>query len=163
MNFVTVADRYPPAAAERLAKAPTKEDASDLIWYDRALHREDDALALYDSWPEGDPRRKALGPHVVNALRGNKRWAEALAAEGIADPVADLREQLRAAESDRERENIVRMSSIRVLGLAQAKKDAEAKKLIAAMFEADSSMMTRADLKETLDLGGRADLLPPAR
>ncbi len=162
-----LADRR-AARAERLnAGKGTRDDASELASIDMMTGRMPDTLALYDSWPKGDPRRKVLGPSVEGRLFSMKRYEEAIEAAGIDDHAAEFTKRwnepgMSPGDTKRFREYVLDEAGMWARGLAAAKLDARAKALLETVLKADPSPAAREKLKKFLTEVGRADLLPPA-
>jgi hypothetical protein len=102
--IVKLGETYAPAiealrerqekAAQRILEGDNVlEDALEFERLNRALNQELRTLALYDTLPRGDPRRKEMGRVVFEALVGARRYPDALEAM----PLETMRQQIRSS------------------------------------------------------------------
>ncbi|MDX6769561.1 MAG: thioredoxin family protein [Elusimicrobiota bacterium] len=160
-----------PAAAEALearrAAAWATVDASTegaraaltVAGIDRWSGAPDRTLRDYDALPSADPRRAVLGPRVTRQLLAAKRYEDCLSAHDTPDFAARFGREFGGAQDGRR--DIGRSEAADWLAaLAGARRDEEARRLIARVTALDPAPEAAAALRRGLTATGRADLMP---
>ncbi len=100
---------YPPALAElkrrrdaakakALGNSANTEEAQDYGWISSALGDSGAALKLWNQFPAGDPRRRAIGGQVYVQLVDEKRYAEAVEAHPFESMIDSMEMTRRSIE-----------------------------------------------------------------
>lgn len=166
--IIQLGERYPPALAalrERQAAARAKYlevgDMGDVLsrfaFITRALRDQGAMIALFDSLPVADQRRREVGNQAYNEFVEARRYKDAVASRSL-----DLSETRfgTAKGNPRMLAVMMKMSARDLEALAGAGSNERANSLMAKMLSLDGSAENRALLRTHLERAGRLDLLP---
>jgi hypothetical protein len=177
-EIAKLARNYPPALealrARRekaetamMANAGDRNAARDFSALTRTLGEQPRMMEIYDRLPASDPRRGILGAELFEALLGQKRYVDALAAQPYERMVA--RFETVVQDSNRPASSEMAQRSLRNLAVANAAKQIEvlagagdvanARTYAGRVLALDNSPETRSLLRNHLARAGHPDLL----
>ena len=183
LQLSRLGENYPPAldalrerrdrAEQRMmADSTGRGAASDVASLNGALGDSARNVELYDQFPAGDARKRAMGYEVFEPLLEVQRYSDAV----VALPYSQMTMQFDRIIEERplpagirnpemirrsQRENAVGTASTNIEALAGAGDLANAKTLMGRLLAYDSSDTTKATLREHLTRAGHPELLAP--
>jgi RNA polymerase sigma factor (sigma-70 family) len=157
-------------AEQGLLAGGSREAAQELAAFNRVLKEDERTLAVYDSLPRDDSRRRALANYAYEQLVAARRYADAVQARGYAGMISQFEQHIQERPLPvsvgelgwlREviRDNAIKSMAKNIEVLAGAGDAANARKLAERLLAYDGSEATKMLLQAHLQRAGHPGFL----